>query len=431
MQAVDKCDLSYRLWDSAVHRSNQISLGKKFLGATAEPQHQQIHTTVHQNGVTTPRDVGLLSFIFTALTHNQCSKPKSVKTKRALEKRAPQVHENPKTTLFLRGTSCSQIAQLALTDLKSLKDPLAIKFNKKNDIHPFEDASSLEFFSEKNDASLMVFAHHSKKRPHALTFLRFFNWKVLDILELYVDPESFRELKQFKNKKAAVGLKPMLSFSGSLFDSPTQNAYTQAKSYFSDFFRGGDAQNVDVEGLQYMIHFSVAGEEVEGQAKPVIKMRVYLIKTKKSGQKLPRVEVEEMGPRIDFRVGRIRGADEAIMKEALNRPKQLEVRSPDNVSILLNLEPSLTLQQPKTKKNIETDMMGDKIGRIHVGKQDLDQMQTRKMKGLKRRRDEDGDDETMIDGESEDEISFDDDEDEEEDVDEDMMPDTHPKRERL
>ncbi|KAK8218222.1 Brix domain-containing protein [Phyllosticta capitalensis] len=338
-------------------------------------------------------------------------KPKSVKTKRALEKRAPQVHENPKTTLFLRGTSCSQIAQLALTDLKSLKDPLAIKFNKKNDIHPFEDASSLEFFSEKNDASLMVFAHHSKKRPHALTFLRFFNWKVLDILELYVDPESFRELKQFKNKKAAVGLKPMLSFSGSLFDSPTQNAYTQAKSYFSDFFRGGDAQNVDVEGLQYMIHFSVAGEEVEGQAKPVIKMRVYLIKTKKSGQKLPRVEVEEMGPRIDFRVGRIREADEAIMKEALKRPKQLE---------------------PKTKKNIETDMMGDKIGRIHVGKQDLDQMQTRKMKGLKRRRDEDGDDETMIDGDSEDEISFDEDEEEdEEDVDEDMMPDTHPKRERL
>jgi len=30
--------------------------------------------------------------------------------------------------------------------------------------------------------------------------------------------------------------------------------------------------------------------------------------------------------------------------------------------------------------------MGDKIGRIHVGKQDLTQLQTRKMKGLKRSR---------------------------------------------
>jgi ribosome production factor 2 len=50
------------------------------------------------------------------------------------------------------------------------------------------------------------------------------------------------------------------------------------------------------------------------------------------------------------------------------------------------------------KKNIETDLMGDKIGKIHVGKQDLKSMQTRKMKGLKRGRnesDDEDDDETM------------------------------------
>jgi hypothetical protein len=29
--------------------------------------------------------------------------------------------------------------------------------------------------------------------------------------------------------------------------------------------------------------------------------------------------------------------------------------------------------------------MGDKIGRVHLGKQDLSDLQTRKMKGLKRR----------------------------------------------
>lgn len=39
------------------------------------------------------------------------------------------------------------------------------------------------------------------------------------------------------------------------------------------------------------------------------------------------------------------------------------------------------------------DLMGDKVGRIHMGKQDLGTLQTRKMKGLKRTRDgdEDGD----------------------------------------
>ena len=42
--------------------------------------------------------------------------------------------------------------------------------------------------------------------------------------------------------------------------------------------------------------------------------------------------------------------------------------------------------QAKQKKNVETDAVGDKIGRIHLGRQDLNELQTRKMKGLKRGR---------------------------------------------
>lgn len=265
-----------------------------------------------------------------------------------------------------------------MTDLVALKRPFATKFTKKNEIHPFESATSLEFFSEKNDASLLVFGHHSKKRPHSLTFVRCFDHKVLDMLELYIDPESFRTLSQFKNKKCAVGLKPLIAFSGTPFESPTQTKYTLAKSLLLDFFRGQEAASVDVEGLQYMVHIS-AGEEIEGEPAPQIHLRVYLIKTKRSGQKLPRVEVEEMGPRIDFRVGREKMPEEAAWKEALKKPKGLE---------------------PKTKKNIETDIIGDKVGRIHVGKQDFGNLQTRKMKGLKRGRGEtDGDEETLLDEE--------------------------------
>ncbi|KAI9838702.1 MAG: hypothetical protein M1819_005016 [Sarea resinae] len=309
-------------------------------------------------------------------------KPRNARSKRALEKKAPQLNENPKITLFLRGTTCSENIQLAMTDLHSLKRPLAKKFTKKNAIHPFEDASSLEFFSEKNDASLMVFGSHSKKRPHCMTLIRTFDHKVLDMLELYLDPDTFKTLGQFKNTKCAVGLKPLMVFSGTPFDSPTPNAYTLAKSLFTDFFRGQETQTVDVEGLQYMVSIS-AGEEVEGEPAPRIHLRVYLIKTKKSGQKLPRVEVEEMGPRMDFRVGRIKEADEAMMKEALKRPKQLE---------------------PKQKKNVETDIVGDKMGRIHLGRQDLGDLQTRKMKGLKRGRGvaaDEGDDATLVEEEEE------------------------------
>ena len=211
-----------------------------------------------------------------------------------------------------------------MADLFSLKRPLAVRFSKKNDIRPFEDISSLEFFSEKNDTSLTLFGHHSKKRPHGLTFMRFYDSRILDMLELYVDPDTYRSMNQFKNTKCAVGLKPMLAFSGTLFDSPIANAYTGAKNIFIDFFRGRETGTVDVEGLQYLIQFACQEEE-DGQAPPKIHMRVYKIHSKRSGQKLPRVEVEEMGPRLDFRVGRWRDADEALRKEAYKKPQQAKV----------------------------------------------------------------------------------------------------------
>ena len=36
---------------------------------------------------------------------------------------------------------------------------------------------------------------------------------------------------------------------------------------------------------------------------------------------------------------------------------------------------------------MDTDIVGDKMGRIHLGRQDLDELQTRKMKAFKRSRD--------------------------------------------
>lgn len=310
-------------------------------------------------------------------------KPKNARTKRFLDNKAPQIHENPRTALFLKYSSTSEVLNLAMTDLHSLKRPLGIKFNKKNPIHPFEDPSSLEFFSEKNDASMMVFGSHSKKRPHCMTVVRMFDWKVLDMLELLIEPETLRTLSQFKNEKARVGLKPLISFSGSAFESPTENDYTLAKSVLLDLFKGPDVEKVDVEGLQYIMNFFVEEEESD-DIKPMIRMRCYLIRTKKAGAGLPRVEVEEMGPRMDFRVGRAKTADTEMLKEAMRKPKGLEVSF--HITIL-RMNTSLTTSQAKTKKNIETDIIGDKIGRIHTGKQDLSQLQTRKMKGLKRSRD--------------------------------------------
>lgn len=190
---------------------------------------------------------------------------------------------------------------------------------------------------------------------------------MLDMLELYVVKDTVRTLSQFKCEKCKVGLKPLLSFSGTQFESPVANQYTLAKSIFTDFFRGGESSNVDVEGLQLMINFA-AGEDPQDGSPAKIQMRCWRIITKRSGQRVPRVEVEEMGPRIDFTVGRTKEAEASMWKEAMKKPKGTE---------------------PKSKKNIETDIVGDKIGRIHLGKQDLTELQTRKMKGLKRGREAD------------------------------------------
>jgi ribosome production factor 2 len=313
-------------------------------------------------------------------------KPKNARTKRFLDNKAPQITENPRTTLFLKYSTTSEILQLVLADLHALKRPLAVKFSKKNKVHPFEDPSSLEFFSEKNDASLMVYASHSKKRPHCMTLVRMFDWKLLDMLELLIDPETVRTLSQFKNEKARVGLKPLISFSGSAFDSPTTNAYTLAKSMFLDLLKGPDVEKLDVEGLQYIINISVEEEEND-DVKPMIRMRCYLIRTKKTGSSLPKVELEEMGPRIDFRVGRVKHADPEMLKDAMRKPKGQEVSCYHQLTLSFNIVLLTCSTQAKTKKNIETDIIGDKVGRIHLGKQDMGQLQTRKMKGLKRSRD--------------------------------------------
>lgn len=254
--------------------------------------------------------------------------------------------------------------QLLIKDLVTLKSPLAVKFSKKNPLHPFEDASSLEFFAEKNDTSMLVFSSHSKKRPHAMTFLRCFGHRTLDMLELMIVPESVRTLQQFKNaRKPALGLKPLVCFAGTPFENPVPSPYTLAKSMLLDFFKGPDTPAVDVEGLQYMIQISAADELPEAPS-PLIQVRAYLIRTRRAGARTPLVEIEEMGPRVDFRLGRTRDPDSDMLKEAMKRPKRTS--------------------EPRAKKNIETDLMGDKVGRIHVGRQNLDKLQTRKMKGLKR-----------------------------------------------
>lgn len=58
-----------------------------------------------------------------------------------------------------------------------------------------QDASSYEFWAQKNDASLFVTGLHSKKRPDNIVFTRMYDGRVLDMVELGI--EAAKGIKDF------------------------------------------------------------------------------------------------------------------------------------------------------------------------------------------------------------------------------------------
>ena len=292
----------------------------------------------------------------------------------------------------------------------ALKRPHAISFSKKNVVRPFEDATSLEFWARKNDASMFVLGQSTKKRPNGLTIARMFDGRLLDMCELGVD--QFVSMDEFKvqslwnvvffiiclrhvqTPKPQPGHKPMLHFASELFD--THPRYILLKSLLMDLFNGEVIESVYLSGLEHVFSITVAPSseklasvtddtQNEGPL-PTVHIRGYAVKLLASGQRVPRVELVPMGPSLDLSLRRHQPADAELWKVAMRRPK---LKKQD-------VEKGLG----KKRKNLEVDEMGDLRGRVHVGKQDLAKLQTRKMKGLKSALGED-DDASESEGEGE------------------------------
>ena len=176
-----------------------------------------------------------------------------------------------------------------------------------------------------------------------------------------------------------------------------------------DFFNGEVIDAIHLAGLEHVISISLgptplslnaatstlqassstAAPSEDLSSLPKVHIRAYTIRLLASGTRVPRVELTPMGPSLDLRLRRHTEPDAEMLKQAMRRPK---LRKQD-------VEKGLG----KKRKNLEVDEMGDLRGRIHVGKQDLGKLQTRKMKGLKPGRDEavgDEEDEGETDGDS-------------------------------
>ncbi|CAE8628954.1 unnamed protein product, partial [Polarella glacialis] len=86
-----------------------------------------------------------------------------------------------------------------------------------------------------------------------------------------------------------------------------------------------------------------------------IHVRRYRLQMKKSGSKLPRAEMEEIGPHMNLSLDRTKDPDKDRWKMAIKTPKAAK---------------------PKKEKNVTTKEMGKRVGKFHLGKQDFNSIHT-------------------------------------------------------
>lgn len=224
--------------------------------------------------------------------------------------------------------------------------------HRKKDIKPFENARPIEEFAKKTQSSLFMFASHSKKRPNNLVIGRTFDHNILDMFEFGIS--DFKAMKDFSNAKTTWGSKPLIMFGGTQFDE--EEEYKRLKNLLIDFFVGQPMDAIRLGGIEYCI------QVVAFESK--LYFRCYKLILKSTGTKYAKLELEELGPRFDASLRRSKLASEDMAKKSLKKPLETKV---------------------KKIKNVKKSALGTTFGRIHMTRQDYSKLQTRKVKGLKKR----------------------------------------------
>lgn len=254
-----------------------------------------------------------------------------------------------------------------------LKKPECMKVGHRVDIQPFDDDSQLEFLSRAKEMSLFAAASHTKKRPNTVTIGRMFDYHVLDMVELVLDPAGYRSVGSFPSTfKPQVGNKPCFVFTGDAFEN--DDDFKNIKSILVDFFHGENTDYVDLEGVSHIMSFMALPDRT-------IRMAVYAIvsptdddagdskgaqasadsdaegaegETDDEEEEEEPVDVEEkeddeddedvpkddpmrgltlreIGPRVRMTVNRVRFASDTLAFEARQVPKQLVGKRQKNV----------------------------------------------------------------------------------------------------
>jgi len=279
--------------------------------------------------------------------------------RRAAQKKKPHLVEPVKTAMIVKGQKTSQTIKDVLGDIAKLKAPSTVKYNKRNPVRPFEDSSSLEFFSDKSDSALFALGSHSAKRPDNLVLGRFFNHRMLDMAEFAV--KNFKSMQSFKEPKHNLSSRTSVVFQGEEFENNAD--FKVMSNILLDFFVEQPTEFVNLACLDHVLIFT---------SQPgAILMRHYSIVLKKSGSRIPRIELVEIGPSMDLEIRRHRFAT-------------AELRSQSNTHH--------RAPKSKTKKNVAKDDLHQEMGTIHIGRQNLHELDQKRPKALRDRKQKASDD---------------------------------------
>ncbi|KAH8738717.1 hypothetical protein FG386_000508 [Cryptosporidium ryanae] len=298
-------------------------------------------------------------------------------------KRESSVNEETKRRLIIKGSKCKENIQLLLKDLVKLFPKMYTKIVggiSKGELitTPWEDQIKMERLAYKHGAAMSIFANSSKKHPFRLIFTRYYDCNIMEMYEFNV--LNYRGM--FSNLDLPkYGSKPIVICQGSPFES--NEVYRSLRNMFLDLFSGPiiRGSKISLKGFDHLVlitaYESKKEESKDGniiskrsESNIRIDIRNYIINLGKkensdltyfySDEKLiqygsPRASITQIGLKINMELTRHQVPDKSILKSALAVPSEIK---------------------SKKVKNVKTNVMGEKVGKIHIGKQDLSELNT-------------------------------------------------------
>ena len=283
--------------------------------------------------------------------------------KKAQKRNLPQLNESPKRTAYIYGKKASSLGKRVQNFFHKIQSNRMLNrfcVTKKSSC-TFEKMCSLESTSLRNGCSLLCLANHSKKRPHNLLLGRYFDSKILDLIELGI--LTFHEGENSLASRSQ-GHKPFILFCGASFEHPVLD---RVRNLLLDFFGGQCVKKLNLAGLDSSLVVHVGAS------------------AKNANFNLP----EPQDELFTF-------PSKSVILTLLHSPfshSYQKISSSSNMETWLQVEvhrmrltnyPTFSkacLQPRKTKslpKGVSIDKLGDMRGQIHVGQQDVDTIPTRR-----------------------------------------------------